>query len=435
MTVPDLSDPKTLVDYTKSLDCIHCGLCLTSCPTFRLTGVESSSPRGRIHQMRGVAEGRLSPDADYAEELDFCLLCRHCESVCPAGVEFGALMEHARDARSVPRGFLARVARWIGFRALLPSRAALTVMRLGTALLQRLGIARRAAIFGSLGKGLASLPRVPWRRPAPPAAGPAGGAPVLSLEGCVLPELFPNVARDTNLTLGSAGFAVERLDGVVCCGSLHAHNGDLAGARALARTLIDRLERTNDERPLVVNSAGCSAHLKELSHLFAGDPDWKERAERAAARVFDYAEFLGRNADRLKPMRWSGTAPLTWDDPCHLCHGQGVRSEPRAILERLGAPLVPLERSESCCGSAGLYSLLRPDDSQAVFREKRAAFEASGARVLVTANPGCQLQWSAGLSDLEVEVLHLATVVARAQRNVTSTAPVSETPASAPGSR
>ncbi|MEX1025927.1 MAG: heterodisulfide reductase-related iron-sulfur binding cluster [Planctomycetota bacterium] len=410
----DFADPSTLVDYAKSLDCIHCGLCLTSCPTYRLTGVESSSPRGRIHLMRGVAEGRLEPDAGYRQELDFCLLCRHCESVCPAGVQFGALMEHARDAAPSPRGPAARLARWLGLRVLLPSRPLLSAARVVTFALQRSGLARVCVVFGGLGRALATLPPVAFRRRTPRRAGTADGEPVLALEGCVLPEVFPEVARDTLTTLGCAGCAVEWLQGVTCCGSLNAHNGDLDGARRAARALIEALEASGDERPLVVNSAGCSAHMKELAQLFGPSDPWHARAQRASARVHDYTEFLAQRLDALPPLQWRGAGPLAWDDPCHLCHGQGIRSEPRRVLAALGAPLVTLAGSESCCGSAGLYAVLRPADAAAVFAEKRAAFEASGARVLVTANPGCQLQWRAGLADLDVRVLHLASVVAAA---------------------
>ena len=413
----DFSDPTALVDYAKSLDCIHCGLCLTSCPTFRVSGVESSSPRGRIHLMRGVAEGRLEPDRAYAEELDYCLLCRNCESVCPAGVRFGSMMEHARDATSqvVKRGLAARFARWAGLRVLLRSRALLGVARIGTAVLQRTGLAGLVARFGGLAGGLGTLPTVSFARGVPKQAMPASPArgSVWVYEGCVLPEVFPEVARDTLSSLAAFGFEARMLPRSTCCGSLSAHNGDLDGARASAYDLIAALEATGDDAPLVLNSAGCSAHMKELAHLFGDDDPWKPRAERAAARIVDLAEFLAPRLEHAPPMSWPDSKPVTWDDPCHLCHGQGVRDEPRAVLAKAGVPLVPLANSEACCGSAGLYATLRPADAAQVFEPKREAFQASGAKVLVTANPGCHLQWRAGLKDLDVEVVHLATVVAR----------------------
>ena len=422
-------DAATLVDYAKSLDCIHCGLCLQTCPTFRLTGAEASSPRGRIHLMRAVAEGRLVPDADFAEEMDFCLLCRHCESVCPAGVRFGAMMEHTRGhiAEAVPRTWRARLLRFLGFRAVLPHRlvlrAAGSLLRLG----QITGGLRLAArLAGARGQGLLDLPAVPplsARRLLPVLTPAAAGTPrrgaALVLEGCVMPELFARVNRATVRSLARLGYDVSVPQGFACCGSLHAHNGDLEGARALARRMIAACEPAGDA-PLVVNSAGCGAHMKELHHLFEPRDPWRARAERFAARVRDYSEVVAPALEERPPPALPADAvpgPAAWDDPCHLCHGQGVRAEPRRVLASLGGlALVPLANSESCCGSAGIYSLLRPADGQAVFEQKREAFAACGARTLVTANPGCHLQWEGGLrrAGLDACVVHLAELVDRA---------------------
>ncbi|TDJ76388.1 MAG: 4Fe-4S dicluster domain-containing protein [Planctomycetota bacterium] len=429
-------DSETLVDYARSLDCIHCGLCLDTCPTYQLTGRESSSPRGRIHLMRAVAEDRIEANADFAEEMDFCLVCRHCESVCPAGVEFGAMMEFTRDAlatRARP-GPLARLARWLGFRVVLPSRRwlRLTVTLLGLA--QRTGALRIAApLLGLRGRMLASFPRVPSRAertPLPastPAQGPARESAAV-LEGCVMPELYGRVNRATVRSLAAAGVESRCAPDHVCCGALHAHNGDLAGARTLARGTIAAFDALVDDSgaplPIVVNSAGCGAHMKEYGRLLADDPEWRERAAAFGARTRDFAEFLAEPERRerltaaLREAADSApTRPTTYDDPCHLCHGQGIRSEPRALLDCIpGVELLELEDAESCCGSAGIYSLLRPQDSQDVLDSKLAALRASGAEVLVTANPGCQLQWESGIrrAAMDVEVVHLAEVVARA---------------------
>ena len=416
-----LDEPGALVDYAKSLDCIHCGLCLQTCPTFRLTGVETSSPRGRIHLMRAVAEGRADADAGYAEELDFCLLCRHCESVCPAGVRFGEMMEHARGAReaAVPRGPLARLARWFGFRVLLPHRPLLRLAAFGLRLLQVLRLDRLLAKTGlALFRGLPDLPRVrPLSErsllPRRPRTTDARREEVLVLEGCVQAELFAHVNRATVSSLERLGVACS-VPEFTCCGSLHAHNGDPEGARRLAERLLDACG--NDERPLVVNSAGCGAHLRELSNLFPSEDPRHARAEALERRVVDYAEFV---APRLPegPLPLDQPGPLTWDDPCHLCHGQGIRQPPRDVLGRFEGPSVlPLENPEACCGSAGIYSVLRPEDSQRVFAPKLAAFQKSGARTLVTQNPGCQIQWDSGLrrAGVEAEVVHLAELVDRA---------------------
>jgi glycolate oxidase iron-sulfur subunit len=425
-------DGQSLVDYTKTLDCIHCGLCLETCPTYRLTGIESSSPRGRIHLMRSVAEGRIEPDAAYAEELDFCLLCRHCETACPAGVQFGALMEHARSTApaAATRGPLARLARWFGFRVLLPRRWALTLAGHALRAAQVLGVTRVAlALLGRFVAVAPSAPNVPparARRLLPQRSEPIGVSrgPVQVLEGCVMPLLFGRVNRATVRTLQHLGHEVEPLPGGACCGSLHAHNGDLEGARVLARRLLRAAEsaatRPGGAPPIVVNSAGCSAHLKELAHLFEpSDPD-HALAEAFAARVEDVSEFVAPRLEQRPPDRsiegaWPG--PFAYDDPCHLCHAQGVRKEPRQVLAELpGMRLVPLSGSENCCGSAGIYSLLRPADSAAVLEPKLDALERSGARTLVTSNPGCHLQWEAGIArrGLDVRVVHISELVARA---------------------
>lgn len=421
-------DADSLVDYARSLDCIHCGLCLHTCPTYQLTGNESSSPRGRIHLMRGVAESRLEANEAFAEEMDFCLVCRHCESVCPAGVELGAMMEFTRDrlmART-PRGPLQRVARWLGLRVVLPDRRWLRLVASLTRFAQWSGATRWAArLFGRrrhLVTGLPPIPKARHRRRLPQCTAPIGPPHerVLVLEGCVMPELLGEVNRATVRSLAAAGVESRTAPEHTCCGALHAHNGDMQMARRLARETIAAFSRDGADEPIVVNSAGCGAHMKELGRILASDPEWSERARAFAARVVDYSEFLGRpdRLERLRGFLGQGELPasLAYDDPCHLCHGQGIREEPRRLLDALpGTRRVELEASESCCGSAGVYSILRPEDSQKVLDGRLRALRESGARALVTGNPGCQLQWRAGIrrAGMDVEVLHVAECVVR----------------------
>ena len=422
---------RELVDYAASLDCIHCGLCLRTCPTYQLTGRESSSPRGRIHLMRAVAEDRLDPLAPaYGEELEFCLVCRHCESVCPAGVRFGEMMEHARSAlaEAAPRPWYQRTARWLGFGKVLRSRAALRLAFGALRLLQRSGAVHVAArLAGRRGAALAAMPAVPpsKERAALPAITPARGTrigAIAVLEGCVMPELYGRVNRATVAALSAAGLECRTAPGHVCCGALHAHNGELEGARDLARSTIERFDALRNEGgaplPIAVNSAGCGAHMKAYGHLFADDAAWRERAVRFAARVQDLTEVLAPHAQRLGlELAPRALGKVAYDDPCHLCHGQRIRKEPRVLLDAVrGLERVELEGSESCCGSAGIYSLLRPADSQAIFAGKAQSLEQSGADVLVTANPGCQLQWESGLAQAgsTKRVMHLAEVLALA---------------------
>jgi glycolate oxidase iron-sulfur subunit len=449
----NLADPRALVDYTRTLDCIHCGLCLRTCPTYQLTGVETSSPRGRIHLMRAVAEGQLAPDADFADEMDFCLLCRHCESACPAGVHFSELMEHTRsalrDSPALRPGPLARAARWIGFALVLPRPWLLSALASALRLAQQSGLWKPLTrLAGRRGRALEHFPRVPPRRararlpartPArTPARAPGQPArePVLLLEGCVMPELYGATNRATVAALSELGCEVRVPRGQRCCGSLHAHNGERALARELARANIEAFERAGASFEIATNSAGCGSHLRALEQLFdEGDP-WRARAAAFAARVRDFSELaapLARTAslaagssatqlDALARELPQPLGPLTWDDPCHLCHGQQIRAQPRQLLDwacgALGLERVELRESESCCGSAGIYSVLRPEASAAIFAPKLEALRASGARTLVTANPGCQLQWQTGLraAGLEVRVLHLAELSALALR-------------------
>ncbi|HUR28808.1 MAG TPA: heterodisulfide reductase-related iron-sulfur binding cluster [Planctomycetota bacterium] len=417
---------KELVDYAHTLDCIHCGLCLRTCPTYQLTGNESSSPRGRIALMRAVAEDRLDArEPEYGEELDFCLVCRHCESVCPAGVRFGEMMEHARSqiTRAVERPFSVRFVRWAGFSRGLRSRFLLARAHGALRLAQESGmLAPLANLLGTRGAALASLPSVPPAREREllplftPAQGTRRGV-VSMLEGCVMPELFGRVNRATARVLATLGFDVRTTRAMVCCGALHAHNGELEGARELARTMIAAFEATDAKgepaTPIVVNSAGCGAHMKELGRLLEGDAAWSERARRFAERVVDFSEFV---APRLAPELALRLPPrrIAYDDPCHLCHGQKIRREPRAILDRIaGLERVEMPGSESCCGSAGIYSILRPDDARAVLAPKLAEFAATGADTLVTANPGCQLQWRMGLDRAQssASVVHVAELL------------------------
>ena len=409
---------QTLIDYTRTLDCIHCGLCISACPTYKLTASEPSSPRGRIHLMRAVAEGEIEADASFAEEMDFCLLCRHCESVCPSGVEFGALMEHTRSELG-PRTFLGRVSSKLGF-GLLTKRPLLRLVAASLRLAQQTGLVRLIApLLGERGQALANLPSIPSakERELLPERTPSSredSTPVTLLEGCVMPELLGRVNRATVRVLAAAGHEVlVPAKQPTCCGSLQAHNGALDEARILAKQVIAAFEETG-EIPVVTNSAGCGSHMKEYANLFEDEADWRERAERFSARVKDLSEILAERPLQAK-LTSNVSGPITYDDPCHLCHGQGVRSEPRALLDQTGHERVELRDSESCCGSAGIYSALRPKDAALILEPKLEALKDSGAKTLVTANPGCQLQWQAGIKSagLDVEVLHIAELLER----------------------
>jgi len=442
MAPPDWSP---LVEYSKSLDCIHCGLCLETCPTYRLTGRESASPRGRVHLMRSLGEGRIEPDQGFVDEVDGCLLCRRCESVCPAGVDFGPMLEHTRDGlegvrKSSPwRDF----QRWLGFRLLLPHRPLLQLAAASLRLGQRTGLLERLApvLPESLPdpRQLPSIPPASERRGLPrrtPARGPRSSAlpgRVLVLEGCLMPVLFGRVNRATVDALAEMGVEAVSPPKSGCCGALHAHNGDLEEARRLTIAMIEAFELPDDPNiPILINSAGCGSHMKDLPQLFQPMDPLHARAEAFAARVVDFAEFLapglaatgapmpGQQASLAAGLGLEPGAKVTWDDPCHLCHGQGLREQPRTLLDAAlagsGLERVELYDSEGCCGSAGIYSILEPEAASEILDSKLDELERTGATLLVTANPGCQLQWQQGITrrGLGIEVRHLAEVVALA---------------------
>lgn len=425
-------EAQTLVDYTKSLDCVHCGLCLSTCPTYVASGLESRSPRGRIHIMRSLAEGSAEVDVSLINELDSCLLCRNCETVCPSGVDYTHLLAHTREqlANDPRRSWLSRTLMRLGLRMVLPNRTVLRIM----GVLLRAGeysgiVPLLARALGPLGATLRNMPPVPpigdqrLMHSANPAHRPSLG-PIAFLEGCVMPVFFGRVNRASAKVLQHCGCDVHVPSGHTCCGALHAHNGDLEGARSLARKTIEAFDvitsPDGSPAPVIVNSAGCSAQMKEYGELLVDDPQFKDRAQAFAARVRDFSEYLADEAlDELDGVLDEAApdvpTPITFDDPCHLCHAQNVRSQPRVLLDRLPLERVNLHQSESCCGSAGLFAILRPAESQEILQPKLEALRASGARTLVTANPGCHLQWQAGVrrSGMDVEVLHIAEVLER----------------------
>jgi len=398
--------------------CVHCGLCLTACPTYLVTGLEAESPRGRIQLARLVEEGRAELTAAVQGHWSRCLQCRACEAACPSGVPYGRIQEHARaQVQAAPpsgRAWL-RVRRFVLRQVVARPR----VLAAAAAPARRFaGWRFRGAAERVLPGRLGALARqLPANQGAPfhglrGRSGAAEGEPVQLFTGCVMRELFGEVHRATVRVLERAGARVEATDAQRCCGALHAHEGDLEFARRLAKANITAFERT--EGAVVVNSAGCGAALKEYPQLLAGEPGWQERAAAFAARVKDLSEWLaGRGmlpAGRL-------AARVAYQDACHLAHVQGIRKEPRALLRALdGCELVETEGADTCCGAAGLYGVVEPGMSAELRRRKAAAFAAARPDAVVTANPGCHLQYLGAVREagLRAEVLHLAEALDRA---------------------
>ncbi len=398
------------VDYQATLDCVHCGLCLPHCPTYQETGRESSSPRGRIYLMRGVAEGRLPLDEHVTYEMGFCLACRACESACPAGVRYGHLVETMRaeiDAREAD-GLLARLARRVAFRGVIAHPRVLRALASGLRVYQRSGLQRTVRASGllrpfpALARAERLLPRVP-DPDRPPRIVPAEGerrGRVALFTGCLMPELFGPVNAATSRVLAANGFEVEIPPRQRCCGALHLHSGDPAGAAMLAsknRSAFD-LDAVD---AVIVNSAGCGAALKD-----AGDA--------LSAKVRDVSEFL--HAVGLRPPPRALAMRVAYDDPCHLLHGQRIAEAPRALLRSIpGVELFDLPGSADCCGAAGVYNLLQPEMSGRLLARKVAAIRETKPDAVATGNPGCLMQIGGGVREagLAVEVVHPVELLAR----------------------
>lgn len=381
--------------------CVHCGFCLQACPTFLATGDESDSPRGRIELMRALERGDLTAtDAALSYHLDRCLGCRGCEPVCPSGVRYGHGLEAARAritaTRGVPR--LARLALW----ALTTPGVSGFVYRLARAL-RATGIPRLFAGWGRLGFGMGMLAATkPVRRVAFGARrrhlsfNAARDTPhaVQIFRGCVMQGLFAHVHDATIRTLAVNGYHVREIPGQGCCGALHAHAGLVEEARALARTNIESFG--DGEEPIVVNSAGCGALMKEYGHLLED-----EKGTRFGSRVRDVTEVLAGDSMNGPVAGAPVDLHVAYDPPCHLLHAQGVAVPPLKLFAAIPLlELVQVPGAAECCGSAGLFTLLEPEMSRAVLATKLERLREAAPQVVATGNPGCLMQLGAGLAAL-----------------------------------
>lgn len=418
------------LDEQKALACIHCGLCLGSCPTYLETGNENDSPRGRIYLMRALQAGTLELHAPVARHLDLCLGCRACEAVCPSGVQYGALLEHTREhvEHSFKRGgfqtFLRRVVieqvfpfPWRMKLALLPLRV-LRALRLDGFLPP--AIREAASLVPRDAKALDVPAFTPASKPGPDNAGP--GRSVGFVRGCVMPVLFGSTNATTVQLLNHAGCDVHAPESQGCCGALFAHSGQMERARECARQNIAAFEAL-DISYIVINAAGCGSTLKEYGSLLAVDPAWSARAERFAKKVRDLSEVLTPSTPSSAESGAGGT--VTYHDACHLAHAQRITREPRALVRGVaGTRFIEMPESDLCCGSAGTYNLTEPEMAARLQERKIQNILNSGATTVVTSNPGCLIQIQAGLAKAgatHVRAVHLADYLAEAQSPVVKT--------------
>lgn len=399
------------VETERLLSCVHCGLCLSSCPTYLELGTEADSPRGRILLMRALEEGALEPTPEVVRHLDLCLGCRACETACPSGVQYGALIEAARPfVENTRTAGKRRLRRALG--AVLTSRP---LRALATAPMRLVGGAgwletaarRTGSSILSYGAALPSTHGATLPAVLEPT-GPVRGTAVL-LTGCVADSLFSATNTNTARLLQRAGLRVLIPPQQGCCGALALHLGDTARATAQSAAMVDRLAGIQADW-IVTNAAGCGAHVREYDHLLG-----TTAAHGIAQRARDALAVLDEVGLPAAPQAIARTIAV--HDPCHLAHGQGVREPVRRLLAAIpGATIVPLAESDTCCGSAGTYNLTEPAMAARLAERKLGHVRASGAQIVAAANPGCLLQIRAGAiaRGFDVEIAHPIDLLARA---------------------
>lgn len=422
-------------DHELLRECVHCGFCLPTCPTYAALGLEADSPRGRIHQMELVVQGVIDPaDPHLYKHIYQCLDCRACETACPSGVKYGRLVEGVRSIMP-PRSVGERVARKVMIAELLTQPLALNLAGSGARLYQRSGLQKVVRATGvlrvapALRRMEAMLPELegPLVLPESPTFVPAQGKRrhrVAFLTGCVAAQFFPQTNCSTLAVLAVNGCEVVVPPDQTCCGALANHSGDREKARACARRNIDAFEGA-DADFVVTNAAGCGSMLKEYGYLLADDPAYAERARRFAAKVRDISELLA--ALPLRPPERPLRRRVTYQEACHLRHGQKIKDAPRQVLRAIpGLELVEMRNADWCCGSAGIYNVTQPALSEEILSWKIESIAATGADTVSVANPGCIIQLEHGLRDrgMNVRAVHPVDLLAEAYGlGVTSAAP------------
>lgn len=389
-------------------DCVHCGFCLASCPTYLETGNELDSPRGRIYLMKTAGEGRIPLEGSLVSHLDKCLGCLACMPACPSGVQYGSLIEAGRSQieRRYERPFFQRLFRSLIF-SLFPYPQRLKLMTPFFYIYEKLGIRRvveSSGVLGAVSENLAQmgemLPKVNSLLPPPPLPEivPAKGKKrfrVALLTGCVQSVFFNRTNEATVRVLAENGCEVIIPEGQGCCGALSVHSGRLSEGRDFAKGLIRKFEGLEVDA-LIINSAGCGSTIKEYGHILKDDPEYAQRAEALSAKARDVMEFLSEAglAGELKDLN----IKVTYQDACHLGHAQRIKDQPRSVIRQIpGVEFTELAESDVCCGSAGIYNLVQPEMSRKLLARKTSHVEETKADYLVAGNPGCLLQIEKGI--------------------------------------
>lgn len=422
------------LDYSVVQQCMHCGMCLPTCPTYDATKLERNSPRGRIALMRAIADDQLEASKAFADEMSFCLGCLACTTACPAGVNYAELFEHARaeaEQSEVKKSTWRETIRGVTIYWLFMKPARLRIVGRMLRAWQQLGfqsLLRNSGVLNFLPKRLRELESMTPAIEAQfsddqiPAKMIARGKTryrVALLTGCAQDLIFSSVNRDTAEVLVRNGCEVVTPRAQSCCGSLHAHNGELDSARELARRMIEEVPPA-DYDAIITNAAGCGSHLKHYSSLLKGESRFIERAQLWDEKVRDIQEWLVEIGVETPKSASVSELKVTYHEACHLCHGQKITEQPRQVLKLIpGLELVELPESTWCCGSAGVYNLTQPEMANQLLDRKIKHIRSTGASTVATANPGCLLHIQNGFSKTNesIRLVHPVTLLAEAYRN------------------
>ena len=430
------------LDYSVVQQCMHCGMCLPTCPTYDITKLERHSPRGRIALMRAIADDKLDVTKTFADEMSYCLGCLACKTACPAGVDYPQLFEMARaevERSGVKDNLPRRLVRWATLRVLFGNQKLLHLFGRSLYFYKASGVQkllRKSGLLKILPKRLQQMERMTpdmqakfshqLIRETEIPSDVAASYTVGLLTGCVQDMMYADVNRDTMEVLVNARCTVLTPRGQLCCGSLHGHNGEHELAKDYARKLIDQFD-LNTVDAIITNAGGCGSHLRHYDRLLADDPDYAEKAKQWSAKLMDIHEWLSEINYQPKLPADRANAPerrrITYHDSCHLAHGQGIVQQPRKLLQALpNFELVELPESNWCCGSAGVYNLTQPDTAAELAERKIDNIEKTGCLTVATANPGCllQLQKFAEMRGLRLDVRHPISLIAESIRPTTS---------------
>jgi len=427
MTVSLVDSLKNKLDYDQLTNCMRCGFCLPACPTFRETGVEAESPRGRIALMKAAVDGLMEPDHKFEEQMDHCLGCRACEPACPAGVKYGQLIEQTRDAiekHTTRHRWWVKSARKVAFEGLFPSPGRMRMLGGALKLYQKSGLQKLTRGTGIMNLFPAHLKQMEKIMPETTGTGvvkeigvrhPAKGEKIGTVglfRGCIMDIMFTKTNVNTVKLLTEAGFEVVIPDTQTCCGALHAHSGEGDGAKDLARRNIRAFKEAGVDW-IASNAGGCGALLIEYDHLLHDDPEWKENAAWFSSRSLDVSKLVVEHGRIPAFAAAQGTdVRVTYQDSCHMRNVMKSSEAPRKLMKSVaGAQFVEMVDSDRCCGSAGIYNLTQPEMAGDILDKKMECAKNTSAQYMITSNPGCLLQMKAGISksgmDNEMKAVHL----------------------------